>query len=107
MITTKTAATNASEATKKAVEEVKKDATEAKKTATKAVKKAKKEVVETSFVQFSGKSLDTVDIIANCKAAFKAESKRKTIEDIKVYINVDDSRAYYVVNDDFSGSIEI
>ena len=39
-----------------------------------------------------------------CKDAFKANNKRKTIDEINVYVNANERTAYYVVK---SGNEEI
>ena len=50
-----------------------------------------------AYVQFAGKSFSSTEVIDMCKKDFKENNKRKAIEEINVYVNVDDSTAYYVV----------
>ena len=42
-----------------------------------------------------------------CVANFTNEQPAITIESIRVYIKPVDNKAYYVVNDEFTGSIEL
>lgn len=101
------------EAPKKA--EVKKAAAKkapAKKEAPKkeAAKKApakKVEVKETFAVQFAGKDYASDVIVKLVKDAYKATKNKAAIKTLNVYVNTDDSRAYYVINDEFHGSVEL
>ena len=82
--------------------------TTAKKTTTKktTAKKstAKKTVAESIHVQFDGRSYESTEVIKMCKDAFKANNKRKPIDEIAVYVNANERTAYYVVK---SGNEEI
>ena len=81
----------------------------AKKPAVKKVaeKVAAKAAKETFAVQFAGKDYSSEAIVKLCKDAYKATKNKAAIKTINVYVNIDDSRAYYVVNDEFHGSVEI
>ena len=85
-----------------------KKATTAKKTTAKktTAKKstAKKTTVESIHVQFDGRSYESTEVIKMCKDAFKANNKRKPIDEITVYVNANERTAYYVVK---SGNEEI
>lgn len=66
---------------------------------------AKKEEV---IFQFYGKDYDTEDIVKKAKEAFTAEGDKKTaIKDMSVYIKPEEGKAYYVVNNDKTGSLDI
>lgn len=81
----------------------------AKKPAAKRTTK-KKEVTKTAVLQFSGCDFKVDDIIANAEAAFKAENKRKAVDDIKVYIKPEERAAYYVVTsggNEYVGRIDL
>ncbi len=102
---TKKAAAPKSEKTAKAAKDEK--ATNAAKPAAKSDKAAKSSKTEKPVksngkdklvIEFSGKQLESVDIIERCKAAYKAENPRKRISSIDVYVNIEASKAYYVVN---------
>ena len=75
-----------------------------------AVKKApakKAEVKETFAVQFAGKDYASDVIVKLVKDAYKATKNKAAIKTLNVYVNTDDSRAYYVINDEFHGSVEL
>ncbi len=81
----------------------------AKKPAAKRTTK-KKEVTKTAVLQFSGCDFKVDDIIANAETAFKAENKRKAVDDIKVYIKPEERAAYYVVtsgDNEYVGRIDL
>ena len=91
------------EAPKKA--EVKKAAP--KKAAAKKAPAKKVEVKETFAVQFAGKDYASDVIVKLVKDAYKATKNKAAIKTLNVYVNTDDSRAYYVINDEFHGSVEL
>lgn len=97
-------------AVKKAADDVK---TTVKKTEKKAasVKKAVAKAVapdESVAVQFSGKDIQVSGLFDQVKANW-AEQGRKSadLKKISLYINTDDSAAYYVINDDETGKISL
>ena len=79
-----------------------KKAAPAKKTAAK--KTVAKEAV---YVQFAGKSYSYDELTKLAKTTFKATKNKEEIKSLDVYVNVDDSRAYFVVNGKEAGSAEI
>ena len=96
------------EAPKKA--EVKKEEVKkapAKKAAAKKAPAKKAEVKETFAVQFAGKDYASEVIVKLVKDAYKATKNKAAIKTLNVYVNTDDSRAYYVVNDEFHGSVAL
>ena len=92
-------------------EEVKKAAPKAaaaKKPVAKKETAAKKVAAkETLAVQFAGKDYSTEAIMKLVKDAYKATKNKAAIKTLNVYVNTDDSRAYYVVNNEFHGSVEV
>ena len=81
---------------------------EAPKKATAKKAPAKKvEVKETFAVQFAGKDYASDVIVKLVKDAYKATKNKAAIKTLNVYVNTDDSRAYYVINDEFHGSVEL
>lgn len=68
-----------------------------KKTATS--RKAKESVC----LQYAGRELEVTDIVEKAKKAYAG----KTIKDIRVYLKPEENMAYYVINGDETGSIEI
>lgn len=81
-------------------EEVKK--APAKKTA------AKKVVNANVMVEFNGQSVSTDLIVENIKKAFEAEgNKLSAIKDFQVYVKPEDNAAYYVINQDITGKVNL
>lgn len=79
----------------------------AKKAAAKKAPAKKAEVKETFAVQFAGKDYASDVIVKLVKDAYKATKNKAAIKTLNVYVNTDDSRAYYVINDEFHGSVEL
>jgi hypothetical protein len=69
-----------------------------------AAKSDEKKIV--TKIQFGGKEIDTEDIIAACKADYKAKTNGH-VRALSVYIKPEESTAYYVVNDKFNDKIEL
>lgn len=78
-----------------------------KKAAAKKAPAKKAEVKETFAVQFAGKDYASDVIVKLVKDAYKATKNKAAIKTLNVYVNTDDSRAYYVINDEFHGSVEL
>ena len=97
---------------KAAGEKVKKETKAAETKAKKAVKDAETKVkkdakaVET-LVQFAGMEYSVADVEAKALDAFKAEHKRTAVKAMTVYVKPEDHAAYYVVNDEFTGKVEL
>lgn len=83
-------------------------ATKAAKT-TKAVKAAKKEPVKPEIiVQFQNNEVDTAQIEERVKAQFVAEGHQAgRIRKLNIYIKPEEYSAYYVINDKFSGRVDL
>ena len=112
--TAEKAATETKKQAEVVAEETKNATAAAKKTVKKATtrKPAKKkvEMTQSAVLQFGGEDFKIDEIIANAQAAFKAENKRKTITDIKVYIKPEERAAYYVVtsgDSEYAGRIDL
>lgn len=66
--------------------------------------KAVAEKTESVFVELDGNKFETDDIVARVRAAWVAEGHRAgNIKKLSVYINMNESRAYYVINDKAEG----
>ena len=78
-----------------------------KKAAAKKAPAKKAEVKETFAVQFAGKDYASDVIVKLVKDAYKATKNKAAIKTLNVYVNTDDSKAYYVINDEFHGSVEL
>ena len=100
----KKVAAKAEDTAEKAVKTVKKAA---KKTAAKTTKKA--ELKTEFFLQFSGKEYTEKEILKKVKDVWTKELKNKVgdMKDVKIYLKPEESAAYYVVNGDTTGKIDL
>lgn len=95
---------NVKEAPKsKETPKAKETASKTKETASKATKKA--EEVK-SYVEFSGDQFSVEEITENAKKHWQADHSG-TISTISVYINTDQRKVYYVVNNDDRGDFNL
>lgn len=106
--TAKKTAEKTAEAAKKTAE---KTAEAAKKTAKKTVAKvaAKTAVVKaTTIVQYQNNEVDTTKVEEKVKAQFVSEGhKAASIKKLNIYIKPEEYSAYYVINDKFSGRVDL
>ncbi len=81
----------------------------AKTTAKKAVKKTVKEPAKTELiVEFQGNAASIANLEDKVKAQFVAEGHRAgCIKTLNIYIKPEDYKAYYVINDKFTGSVDL
>ncbi len=108
-------AKEASELTKTASAVVKEAATKAntvkkavKKTAAKRVGAKKAKLQSAVYVQFDNKNISSDGLVERVKEIMKSKRvKVSDLKDIKVYVNVSESKAYYVVNEDMFGEFEL
>lgn len=85
------------------LEEPKKDVAPKKTTKT----AAKKEITQTVYVQFAGKEVAVDDMMPKIKKVWqKAGNRIKDIKDVKLYVKPEDNKVYFVINDDFSDSVD-
>lgn len=91
-------------AEKKAVKAAAPKAAKAPKTP-KAPKAAKTEEV---IIQFGAMEWKTEDLVSLAKAAYVAEGHRaSSIKSVSLYVKPEEQKAYYVVNDKATGSIDL
>lgn len=107
-------AVKAAEKTTKAVVEKAEEVKEAvKETAAKApAKKApakKAAVTETVYLQYLGKEINKDDLVKQVKEIWTKELKNKAgdLKSITLYLKPEENMAYYVINDDVTGSIAL
>ena len=97
------------EAPKTEVKEVKK--APAKKAATTKTTTAKKETVKKETVitvQYLGNEVSVASVEEKVKAAFVAEgNKASSIKTLNIYVKPEEFAAYYVINGDFSGRVDL
>lgn len=81
----------------------------AKKTAAKTSGRAKKEPKKSFFVQWMGNSFSQDDIEKRVKKAWMKEFKKKAgdLKDMQVYVKVEENAAYYVINGEDNGRLEL
>ena len=87
--------------TKKTTKETKTEKTTAKKS-----KKDSKEVenVQEVYIEFGDNKILSEEVIDKIKQAYKAEGHRiSAIKKLQVYMNLDEKKAYYVINDKAEG----
>ena len=106
--TTKKVETAAKKAEAKA-ETAAKKVEKAKTTAKKTVKKAVKEPAKIEMiVEFQGNAASVASLEDKVKAQFVAEGHRAgCIKTLNIYIKPEDYKAYYVINDKFTGSVDL
>ena len=94
------------EAAKKKTEEVKKTV---KKSAKKTTAKKEKEAAKTDIVlQYQSVETSLVSLEDKVKAQFVAEGHRAgCIRTLNIYVKPEEYKAYYVINDKFSGSVDL
>ena len=96
---------------KTATAKAKETAEAAKKTAKKTVAKvaAKTAVVKAAtIVQYQNNEVDTTKVEEKVKAQFVSEGhKAASIKKLNIYIKPEEYSAYYVINDKFSGRVDL
>ncbi|MCD7824357.1 MAG: DUF6465 family protein [Clostridiaceae bacterium] len=89
-----------------------KSAEEEKQTAKRGPKKGSKravvEKIEEVFVEYEGQQYLTNAIVDRIKEQYKADGHRiAAIKTLRVYVNMHDHKAYYVINDKVEGFVEL
>lgn len=79
----------------------------AKKQTASPVKRTAGKRIAAVYVQYAGKEIDTAKLEEEAKAAFKAAGHSGTVKTVDLYIKPEENAAYYVINQDFTGSILI
>ena len=75
-----------------------------------AKKAAKKEEMKSvMYIQFSGKSYSQEDFVKMAKDVWKYDLKQKVrdLNSIELYVKPEESKVYYVMNQEFNGSFDI
>ena len=71
-------------------------------------KKEKKTADKTIYLQYGGKEISIDKVEAAIKENYDAVKKGEDIpEDIKIYLKPEDRKAYYVINCDFAGEVDL
>ncbi len=108
--TVKETAKKVEEAAAKKVEEVAADTKKAvKTTAAKKTTTKKTAVKETVYLQYLGKEIDKDDLMKKVKEVWTKELKNKVgdMKSVTLYLKPEENRAYFVINGDVTGSVEM
>lgn len=83
--------------------------TAAKKTVTKKSTAKKAELKTEMFLQFAGKEYTEKEILQKVKEIWTKNLKKKVgeMKDVKIYLKPEESAAYYVVNGDTTGKVDL
>lgn len=106
-------AVKAAEKTTKAVaekaEEVKEAVKETAKAPAKRTTTRKTAVKETVYLQYFGKEINKDDLVKQVKDIWTKELKNKAgdLKSVTLYLKPEENMAYYVINDDVTGSIAL
>lgn len=89
--------------------EAKKPAAEKKAAEKKAAVKKTTVLKENVILQFAGKELGTGEIMKQVKAYWTKELKHKVgdMQTVTLYLKPEESKAYFVINGDVTGSVEL
>lgn len=64
-------------------------------------------VSEELYIQFAGKEISQADIASRIREAYKESGATASITSLKAYVKPEESKVYYVVNDDITGAIDL
>ena len=74
----------------------------------KKVQKAAPAKAERILVQFGAMEWNTEDLLARARDAYVADGHRaSSIKSVSLYVKPEDMKAYYVINDKATGSIDL
>lgn len=60
------------------------------------------------YFQFQGKEIEEQEVIGMIKKVWKDEGNMmKDLKELSVYIKAEESKAYYVINGEISGSVNL
>ncbi len=80
----------------------------AKKAAAKKTAKKAAAAASAVYIQYNDKSVSSEGLVERVKEIWKEKkNKAADLKDIKVYVNVAESKAYYVVNENIFGAFDI
>ena len=106
-------AVKAAEKTTKAVaekaEEVKEAVKETAKAPAKRTTTRKTAVKETVYLQYLGKEINKDDLVKQVKDIWTKELKNKVgdMKSVTLYLKPEENKAYYVINEEVTGSIDM
>ena len=105
--TTTTTVKRTRKAATKTVEKAEETVAAVEKPVTEKRTRRAKEVSAEVYVQYLGREILAKDILNNIKKIWTDDmgKKEKDLKDVKIYIKPEESKAYYVINGDVSGSV--
>lgn len=108
--TVKAAEVKTAEKEVKAAKTAEKEVKEVKAAKPAAKAPAKKAAVkETIYLQYLGKEIDKEDLMKQVKEIWTKEQKRKVsdMKSVSLYLKPEENAAYYVINEEVSGKIDL
>ena len=73
-----------------------------------AAEKEKAANLKPSYIlQYQEAEIELDALAEAAKAAFRAEKKRTLVTDLKLYLKPEERAAYYVINGEYSGKLEL
>ena len=103
MTENKTVKTTTTEENKKAIDAI----VETAKKAPAKKAPAKTAIKESLYIQFLGKDIEKAELIERAKAVYKETGGKAAIKSIDLYVKIEESAVYYVINGDISGRFDI
>ena len=73
----------------------------------KIVPEVKAEPTEEMLLQFGENEVSLTDISAKVKQSYQESDSKEELKDMKVYIKPEDNKAYYVINGEIEGSVDL
>ncbi len=73
----------------------------------KIVPEVKAEPAEEMLLQFGENEVSLTDISAKVKQSYQESDSKEELKDMKVYIKPEDNKAYYVINGEIEGSVDL
>ena len=88
---------------------MKNETTAVKKAAVKKAPAKKAVIKEAIYLQYQGKEIDHKEVMGKVKNVWTKTLKRKVgeIKSITIYLKPEENAAYYVINGDATGSVEL
>ena len=104
-----TAAVKPEEKAAAAVKETKKAPAKKETSAKKSTSARKAAVKETVYLQYMGKEINKDDLLKSVKEIWTKQLKKKAgdLKSVELYLKPEENRAYYVVNGDTTGELEL
>lgn len=107
--TVKAAEVKTAEKEVKAAKTAEKEVKEVKPAKTAKAPAKKAAVKETIYLQYLGKEIDKEDLMKQVKEIWTKEQKRKVsdMKSVSLYLKPEENAAYYVINEEVSGKIDL